>query len=407
MTLRVPLIIFSVLFSMNAFAFTEDSQADYVQPKPSESSPGYEIDSLYGPGGEMGELAPDFIQQIKEENERRRKNKLSEKKEDAFDKLSPAEFLRALNRFTQEGKPTTKQARSKSKRQRLSKPKKIEIYSEANRLKTGQSLSGEIDIFGDPVVHSVPAHKEQKKVRKTKKKQPRLAKKSEKLKKKETHTKKIVKDKIKVKKAAPASRLNALIVEELRQAKLPISEKNHPSTAIEILFSGGALDSSKISSSAPGERYRYLSVQMDWIPEILNGRAGILSFGGKISFYPTTDIQSVKAKTLTDWAIGSQVRYQLRLVSEQALVPILAYHFDIRSHFASSIQNKTTLLQHGPTLGAWFLLNVVDPELSKSFYRNVGVTRTYFTFEWRRRYARNSVARLDQTELEFGLRFEF
>lgn len=343
----------------------------------------------------------------------------------SLQELPPEQVSDAIERLvngTRDRPSRGREPKADLERQKASRPSKIQVVTTPHAL--GETPSVAIDLFGDPIipVNQKPSTFSQKESLLPSKPQEKQAESpSQKVKSyftpsspsnvpqashkkkpssKRSETKQLQKDKIKKTQASPAQRLEAPLLREK-----PIADWSHPSFSLDLAFSTGPGQSDQSAIAGPNQVFRYFSFQSEWIPEIEEGRFGAISVGGKFSLYPSSQKGQLGLNGIQDWAVGSQLLYQARFFENQPLVPVFGYHADFRDHQLTE-ETSTLVFQHGPCLGGWLLLNFIDTELSRSFYRNSKVLRTYLTVEWRNQVAKNDEVVWNESQWEFGLRFE-
>ncbi len=204
--------------------------------------------------------------------------------------------------------------------------------------------------------------------------------------------------------ALPEGTAVATSSENYSLENLPPHQLHRPSQGFGLNYSGGSTQGSGSALDRPGQRYRSFAIDWEYQPTAIQA-GGVLGIGTRFEILPESSATDLGPRRLKDFWVGTQLRYQLRYFREQPILVEFLYSLGARSH--SGDRGDSWLLTHGPGLGAWFLLNAIDQSLSRSFYQNVGVSRTYLTAEWRRSYGRNASYRLDEQSLHFGLRFEF
>jgi len=151
------------------------------------------------------------------------------------------------------------------------------------------------------------------------------------------------------------------------------------------------------------------SVQLsaEWIP-LATDRYGLVGIGGVGSFYGYTSTPSKTSNQpsgFPGWSAGGFVRYQLKYLHNQWVVPNVGYRAEY-FNFRNNLNQFNSMIATGPALGAWIFLNVLDPWTTADLYADSGITRSYLTAEAVSLRGSNSGFSLSGTTYLFGLRFE-
>ncbi|MCM2279471.1 MAG: hypothetical protein NDJ89_15455 [Oligoflexia bacterium] len=104
-------------------------------------------------------------------------------------------------------------------------------------------------------------------------------------------------------------------------------------------------------------------------------------------------------------AVGAQARYQARYFEWQTLVPMISYSFE-KLNYRLSDGARGWADAKGLTVGAWLYLNALDRATAASFRRELGVSRTYITFERRTLLGADERIALSGSSYQLGMRFE-
>jgi hypothetical protein len=155
-----------------------------------------------------------------------------------------------------------------------------------------------------------------------------------------------------------------------------------------------------------------IGIMFDYQPNFLKF-FGIFDFGvsGAINpIFPTPN--NTVTGLLAGATVGGQIRYQLNYFKNQPLIPIVGYFADWMTYgfTALNTSNQTingAIVVKGPLVGAWLLLNWIEPSSSRDMYLNTGISRTYFTFEMRQMSGSSGTLTITGQTYLFGLRFEF
>lgn len=149
---------------------------------------------------------------------------------------------------------------------------------------------------------------------------------------------------------------------------------------------------------------RAIRMQVEYQPTAVQ-KFGVLGAGPSFTIFPITPAGSLTRTFAGLWSVGGQVRYQLRLLREQPLVPYAGYGAEALSYTLSTGPRGRFTVK-GPFLGGMFLLNLVDPGAAAEFYVNYEVTRSYLVVELRTMDGSDGTITLSGQSLYFGLRCE-
>lgn len=185
------------------------------------------------------------------------------------------------------------------------------------------------------------------------------------------------------------------------------SEEHPPSWGVELSATGGTLGPTitGTESDTSGHGVSAVSTQLEYQPTWAQ-RFGVLGVGPSFSAYPVPTDDSFKRNLVFAWSFGGQARYQARYFADQIVVPMVAYGAE---YWTYRLQGGGTgrFLSKGPTLGAWLLLNALDPSKGHSLFSEYGISRCYAVAELRALSGSDQLASVGGNSYHFGLRFEF
>lgn len=192
------------------------------------------------------------------------------------------------------------------------------------------------------------------------------------------------------------------VAEEL-DIRVPRYQQIKPNVAVQVTVSPKAFDGPRTASSAAsGVELRGASLQIEYQPEKFQ-KYGIWSVGGGLGLYRPVPSTATRSFVGT-WSASALIRYQLRYFREQPIVPVLSYQLE---HLRYSMNGRSgSFLAHGPAVGIWILLNVIDSDSAATFYAESKVCRSYLVAELRKTAGSDRNLRLEGNSYFFGLRFE-
>lgn len=129
--------------------------------------------------------------------------------------------------------------------------------------------------------------------------------------------------------------------------------------------------------------------------------------------FPTSKVQGQSAPLQSAFAVGAEVRYQALFWDRQPLVPTFSYALKyLRYRLDTGLGG---LYVQEPALGLWLNLGWLDPEITRSMRRELGIQRAYVMVEYRRFASADFVGApvgvaslsLSGDLVQTGLRFEF
>jgi hypothetical protein len=127
-------------------------------------------------------------------------------------------------------------------------------------------------------------------------------------------------------------------------------------------------------------------------------------------YFPVSKISGQPAAVQSAFAAGGEVRYQAWFSDRQPIVPSVSYAF---KYLRYRLDNGALggLYVQEPSIGLWLNLSWVDPEITRSMRRELGIQRAYLMFDYRRFISGETVGvgslSLSGDLIQAGLRFEF
>ncbi len=192
--------------------------------------------------------------------------------------------------------------------------------------------------------------------------------------------------------------------------RIPMYQQLRPRWAVAMT---GALKSLGNAPGIPGfddsrttapNSARAIRLQIEYQPAVVQ-KYGVLGAGPSFTLYPISPLGSLTRTIGGMWSVGGQLRYQLRLLREQPLVPYAGYGAEALSYTLSS-GPRGRFTVRGPFFGGMFLLNFVDPSAAAEFYVNYEVKRSYLVVELRTMEGSDGTITLGGQSLYFGVRCE-
>lgn len=179
-----------------------------------------------------------------------------------------------------------------------------------------------------------------------------------------------------------------------------------PAWSFQLDSTHGTLEQNDSSADPRSEKIPSgVGIHFNYQPTFLQA-LGTFSVGPSFYFYPFSTINQRVLKTPHSWAAGAEARYQLRLFRKQWLVPTAAYHSQYLAYQLSDGTSGKTMVR-GHSLGALFLLNAIDREISLDFFKSWGALRTYLLAELRMTHGNDRQIIFSQKSYFFGLRIEY
>jgi hypothetical protein len=166
------------------------------------------------------------------------------------------------------------------------------------------------------------------------------------------------------------------------------------------------------SQVPPNPSISAAGILIDYQPEFLQ-YFGAVDLGLSFALNPLLPVPNTYInRTAMMYTIGIQAKYQLRLYPGQPIVPVVGYYADRFNYYFAGSNNtgseiKGTSYIHGPILGAWLLLNWIEPSTARDLWINTGPSRSYLTFEarWMRSTGTSSFS-VNGISFFYGLRIE-
>jgi hypothetical protein len=199
----------------------------------------------------------------------------------------------------------------------------------------------------------------------------------------------------------------------LSQAKSALPEAfdekiDLPNLALQLSGTPRAFGGSTISPAQQGVRSGAFLLQLEYQPDFLQ-HFGIVSFGPSFGTYPTLGTTQNNKKVTSSFfsltEVGGQARYQFRYFNEQFLVPYVTYEAQSLGYRIND-GGSGRLTLAGGSAGLSLLLNTFAPAEGNDFYRNLGVSRSYFIVEGKYLSGSDENVQASGTSVYFGLRFE-
>jgi hypothetical protein len=135
-------------------------------------------------------------------------------------------------------------------------------------------------------------------------------------------------------------------------------------------------------------------------------KAGLISLG--LNLGTIVDIQTNTGPNRVSPLVGGMLRYQLKVLKNQVIVPTAAVSFD---HYRIPNGSSFTQMPNGNVMGFSYgiMLNLswIDQVTARDAYRSLGMTKAYLTAEIFDADFQNSDLSLIQPFYVFGLRLEF
>lgn len=185
---------------------------------------------------------------------------------------------------------------------------------------------------------------------------------------------------------------------------IPKYQRNKPQWAYQLSGSVNALGSENFFPIETGG----VSVQFEFQPRFIQ-KFGILGLGLNLNAYYLSAGSGFPTPALPIpfgiFSGGGQVRYQLRYLREQAIVPFGGYTAEYAYYNLTS--GSGTYWAHGPLVGGMILLNIFEPSAAAEMYADTDISRTYLTTEVRFISGGDGVVNVPMgPSVYVGLRFE-
>lgn len=191
---------------------------------------------------------------------------------------------------------------------------------------------------------------------------------------------------------------------KIRDSRNPKFWDIRPTWAFELSSSLNALGGNALTVDQGTNPTYAFAAAIEYQPPDIQ-KYGVFGIGPIFEVFPIFQGSSTPDR-FSLLAGGFQFRYQARYFQEQPLVPMAAYSVEyFRYRFTSGPTGNTWL--HGPTVGLWLLLNMLEPDTAAQFYINSGVVRSYVTLEYRILTGSGTGISVSGGSFYFGLRCEF
>lgn len=163
-------------------------------------------------------------------------------------------------------------------------------------------------------------------------------------------------------------------------------------------------------TGVPGSSLRQLGLGVEFQPRVLQ-KVGVVSVGVGLGVLPAMSsgltLNTAQVANLGSiWYASGSLRYQLKIVRNQWVVPMAAFHFERASYRLKSGPSGASIAS-GIGIGALLLLNALDPEISAQSFTESGLTRSYLFGELRMLKASGGALAYSDNALIAGLRLEF
>lgn len=188
------------------------------------------------------------------------------------------------------------------------------------------------------------------------------------------------------------------------EMRIPPYQKHFPELAIELTTSFNAFGRQALVVEQGSHGIYAISLGMEYQPAFLQS-IGVIGIGPYFTSYPSFGA-SIAPSALSLLGVGAQIRYQARYFREQPIVPMVAYSGEYFNYEFNSGM-KGHLVSSGPTVGAWLLLNFLEPRAAAQFYSNTGISRSYAVVEYRMLKGSNSDLAFSGGSYYVGLRIEY
>jgi hypothetical protein len=186
------------------------------------------------------------------------------------------------------------------------------------------------------------------------------------------------------------------------------SDFARPNFGFQITGSPRAFGGSQISPAQQGVKAGAFLLQAEYEPSFLQS-LGVFSIGPSVGIFPSFG-QTPAGDSVTShiWGIsefGGQARYQFRYWDGQLVVPYAAYEFESVGYSINQ-GGSGRLAVAGGSGGLAFFINRLAPGEANDFYRNMGVSRSYFVVEGKYLSGSDQNISVGGTSVYFGFRFE-
>jgi hypothetical protein len=178
-----------------------------------------------------------------------------------------------------------------------------------------------------------------------------------------------------------------------------------PSFGLQFTVTPEAFAHQQLSSLQGSYSISGFETAFDYQPSIFQNY-GILGLGAVLGIYPFLKNSNLTNSAFSIWSWGGRIQYQARYFHRQPLVPILGYEaYQTIYRFTSELYHR--ILMHGPKMGLWFFLNILDPNSATSFYLDKRILRTYLLLESLYERGNNNSVSIRGWTYKLGLRVEF
>ncbi|MBL7715786.1 MAG: hypothetical protein JNL01_09990 [Bdellovibrionales bacterium] len=185
---------------------------------------------------------------------------------------------------------------------------------------------------------------------------------------------------------------------------VPLIQRIRPQWGIRIEGSSSAW------KGLPNSSIRQIGMGFEFQPRVFQ-KVGVLGLGVGFGILPvvssgmtlnTTHVSSIGSL----WYLAGTLRYQLKIVRNQWVVPMAAFHFERATYKTKTLASGATTAS-GLSLGALFLLNAVDPEIAAQSLAEAGLVRSYLFAEFRMLRPTGGALSYEDRALIAGIRLEY
>lgn len=187
--------------------------------------------------------------------------------------------------------------------------------------------------------------------------------------------------------------------------RIPRYQQMNTGWSFDLTFSPNSLGGKDIVPEMGGAKTRGVLLNAEYLFPNFQ-KLGVFSIGPTLGIYSVATDSPIVSNRYSLWTVGGKIRYQLRFLREQWVVPTAAFHFEyFRYSFLTSGTGGTFLT--GPSFGLWVLLNPFDPDSSAQFYSEHSIKRSYLTAEYKVLSGSQNALTVSGASYFFGLRLEW
>ncbi len=189
--------------------------------------------------------------------------------------------------------------------------------------------------------------------------------------------------------------------------KMPGYARAHgrPTMGVHAHMAAQAYRGTLFQGQTSEDKLRNFGLAVEFMPG-MNENMGVFSVGLTANLYPLTPPAALRPIRSYSYSVGGLLRYQLRFVANQILVPMggaeIAY---LRYEIPATGSGQMAVIT--PFAGLMFFLNRLDPNAAGGMYSTRGVLRSYLVGDVRLITGQNSHAsQINGTAVTVGLRLE-